>query len=130
MLPADGRCLASCPIELATMTAAIKVRTMESGNAPPANPAATASEVATAAPGAMNVTDWNSTPGRPTVCRARPLRPGARASGRVGVGVSGAAMRTYSLVRLRRLARPGETSPRVSGEIRRNVNLLDRLTSL
>ena len=76
MLPADGRCLASCPIELATMTAAIKVRTMESGNAPPANTAATASEVATAAPGAMNVTDWNSTPGRPTECLARPV-PGS-----------------------------------------------------
>lgn len=39
-------------------------------------------------------------------------------------------MRTYSLVRFRRLARPGETSPRVSGEIRPNVNLLDRITSL
>ena len=91
------------------MTAAIIVKTMESGNAPPANPAATASEVATAAPGAMNVTDWNSTPGRPTVCRARPLRPGGWASGRVGVGISGAAMRTYSPVRCRRRARQGET---------------------
>jgi hypothetical protein len=75
MLPADGRCLASCPMELATMTAAIMVRTMDSGSAPPANPAPTASEVATAAPGAMNVTDWNSTPASPTEFLARPVRP-------------------------------------------------------
>src|SRR5580693_1372453 len=95
MLPADGRCLASCPIELATMTAAIRVRTMESGAAPQANPAATAREVATAAPGAMNVTDWNSTPGRPTECRARPV-PLVFVSGRVSDAVIRTQLSTES----------------------------------
>jgi hypothetical protein len=36
--------------------------------------------VATAAPGAMNVTDWKRTPAIPTECRFRPV-PGLGASG-------------------------------------------------
>ena len=61
------------------MTAAIKVRMMESGNAPPANPAAAASEVATAAPGAMNVTDWNVAAG--TLTAATPTITGTVTAG-------------------------------------------------
>src|SRR5580692_3980044 len=73
MLPADGRCLASCPIDAATIRAATSVTSTDSDSAPPAYAAATASEVATPPPGAMNVTDWNTTPGSPIVCCARPV---------------------------------------------------------
>ena len=57
MLPADGRWRASWAIEIATSTAAISVSSTDSGNAAPANIALAASEVATAPPGAIKVTD-------------------------------------------------------------------------
>src|ERR1700733_1464940 len=102
MLPADGRCRASCPIDAATISAATSVTRTDSDSAPPAYAAATAREVATPPPGAMNVTDWKTTPGSPIVCGARPVRAaagaplrGARSDVTYGVCTAGRSLSTF-----------------------------------
>src|SRR5580692_3787631 len=72
MLPADGRCRASCPIELATSRQPTSASSTDSGSAPPAYVAPSEIDSATAPAGAIDVTAWNRTSRRPMAPRARP----------------------------------------------------------
>src|SRR5215472_4354141 len=65
MLPADGRCLASWPIEQAASRQPTRASSTDNGSAPPAYVAPAAMDSATAPAGAIDVIDWNMTSRRP-----------------------------------------------------------------
>ncbi len=68
--PAAGMCLASCPMLTAVNSMPMNAMNTESGSAPPANAAPSGMEAAMAAPGAIDVIDWNRTSVKPTALRS------------------------------------------------------------